>query len=214
MTGREVIRLLEFIAERLRDHQDELTALDNRVGDGDHGVTMVQGWTAVLAAVQPLPHGSPSEVLRTAGQAFLNAVGATVGPLYATAFLRTARAVDGQARLGADDAPRAFEAWVEGLHARGKAEVGDKTMMDVWIPAWEAFRAERPEDLQARLDAAVDAGGQGLQRTEAMAARKGRASRLAERSMGVADPGALSAYVILAAVRDWFEAHSGASVLR
>ncbi len=213
MTGRDVITLLELVAERLRDHQDELTALDNQVGDGDHGVTMVQGWSAILAAVQPLRNQPPSEVLRTAGQAFLNAVGATVGPLYATAFLRTAGAVDGKLSLGADDAGHAFEAWVEGLHARGKADVGEKTMMDVWIPAWEAFRAQRSEDLQTKLDAAVEAGWEGFQRTEAMAARKGRASRLAERSMGVADPGALSAYVILAAVGDWFKTRPGGMVL-
>ncbi len=213
MTAQEVIELLRFIAQRLRDHQDELTALDNQVGDGDHGVSMVQGFDAVLVATEPFADGTPSEVLRTAGQAFLNAVGATVGPLYATAFLRAAGAVDGHASLKVDDAGRAFQGWVEGLRARGKAEVGEKTMMDVWIPAWEAFATHRREGSRAGLEAAVVAGWQGFQRTEDMPARRGRASRLAERSLGVGDPGALSAYVMLAAAADWFKIRPGTTGL-
>ena len=143
-------------------------------------------------------------VFNTAAKSFLNAVGASSGPLYATAFLRAGAAVKGRPRLDLDAMVDIIAAMAKGIQDRGKGERGDKTMLDAWLPAAEAMAAARAErkDLGACLAAAVAAAEAGAEATKAMVAAKGRASRLGERAIGHMDPGAASAVVLLKAISD------------
>jgi dihydroxyacetone kinase-like protein len=132
---------------------------------------------------------------------FLNAVGSSVGPLYATAFLRGAAVLQGKTELEEEDVVQFWLAAVRGIQERGKAQVGDKTMLDSWIPAMEALQQARSEgkELLASLESAVSAGEAGMKSTAGLVSQKGRSSRLGERSAGHIDPGAASASLILTA---------------
>ncbi len=204
ITTKDLIAMFVGIAAAIEAEKGRLSELDGVIGDADHGVTMSIGFSAVNEALSRLDHGSadPATVLTTSAKAFLNAVGATSGPLYATAFIRAAAAIKGRAVLDRDAAVDMVTAMVKGIRDRGKADRGDKTMIDAWLPAAEAAEAARlaGRDLSECLDAALFAAQAGAEATKSMVASKGRASRLGERAIGHMDPGAASAVVILGAI--------------
>jgi len=193
------------IADAMSADRDRLCALDGIIGDADHGIAMELGFSAARDAVAALDTGStdPTTLLNTAAKSFLNAVGASSGPLYATAFMRGAAAVKGKTTLDEADMVAMFQAMAKGIQDRGKAETGEKTMMDAWAPAataaGEALAAGK--GLAGSLAAAVEAARAGAEATKAMIATKGRASRLGERSLGHMDPGAASAVTVIEAMR-------------
>ena len=199
-----LIAMFGAIAEAVEADKDRLCALDGAVGDGDHGIAMALGFNAAREAVSALDAGAadPSAVLNAAAKAFLNAVGASSGPLYATAFMRAAAAVKGKPHLNDADALAALAAMAKGIQDRGKAALGDKTMVDAWVPAAEAAVAaqEAGSRLGPAMNAAVDAARQGAEATKTMVAAKGRSSRLGDRSLGHLDPGAASAVVVIEAM--------------
>ena len=201
VTTRDLIGLFMRLDTALETDKDRLCQLDGTIGDGDHGVTMSIGFSAVAAALKGLDPDAaqPTAVFNTAAKSFLNAVGASSGPLYATAFMRAGAAVKECPVLGRDAMVSVIAAMAKGIQDRGKGEPGDKTMLDAWIPAAEAATAAaaQGQDLQACLDAAVAAAAAGAEATKAMVASKGRASRLGDRSLGHMDPGAASAVTIL-----------------
>ncbi|MGO9326593.1 MAG: dihydroxyacetone kinase subunit DhaL [Steroidobacteraceae bacterium] len=204
ITTKDLIAMFVGIASAIEAEKGRLSELDGVIGDADHGVTMSIGFSAVNEALGRLDHGSadPATVLSTSAKAFLNAVGATSGPLYASAFIRAAAAVKGRAVLDRDAVVNMVTAMVKGIRDRGKADRGDKTMIDAWLPAAEAVEAARlaGRDLSECLDAALFAAQAGAEATKSMVASKGRASRLGERAIGHMDPGAASAVVILGAI--------------
>lgn len=202
MTAKDVIELLCYVAEKMGAAKDELSGLDRDIGDGDHGLTMDIGWQAIKRAIGELDGPTLHEVFQTAGRTFLRAVGATVGPLYGGMFLAVAKVSQGKTCLTKDDVGVVFRTAVESLQKRGQAEIGDKTMMDVWLPALWAFENFKGEAMEAGF-AALTAGQKGLEHTKELEARKGRASRLGGRSVGHVDPGAQSAYILLEAVVMW-----------
>jgi dihydroxyacetone kinase len=177
--------LLLAYLEAVEREQDWLDRLDAVAGDGDHGATMVLGMRAVAAA-DPGEDATPAQTLRAAAEAFAS-VGGSIGPLWGTGLLRAARALD--AGGGPADA---LDAAVEGVRDRGGSEVGDKTLLDVMVPAAAAFRCSEGE-LATALVAGLDAARGGLRESAALPARRGRARRLVERSIGATDPGAASA---------------------
>jgi len=197
----DLLLMFRAIAAELEEQKDRLSELDGVVGDADHGVTMALGFAAVDEALHrgDLGAAEPSAVLNEAAKAFLNAVGASSGPLYATAFIRAGAAVKGAAALDRDAVVNMLAAMVKGIQDRGKAERGEKTMIDAWLPAVEAAQAARSagKDLAACLKDAVAAAEAGAEATKSMVASKGRASRLGERAIGHVDPGAASAVIIL-----------------
>ena len=199
-----LIAMFGAIAEAVEADKDRLCALDGAVGDGDHGIAMALGFNAAREAVSALDAGAadPSAVLNAAAKAFLNAVGASSGPLYATAFMRAAAAVKGKPHLNDADALAALAAMAKGVQDRGKAALGEKTMVDAWVPAAEAAAAaqEAGSRLGPAMSAAVDAARQGAEATKTMVAAKGRSSRLGDRSLGHLDPGAASAVVVIEAM--------------
>ena len=153
-----------------------------------------------------LDHMLPSEVFTSAASAFLNAVGASTGPLYATAFRRAAQALKEDERLSTADQAAIVEAMTAGIRERGKGQRGDKTMLDAWIPATEAAvnaRARAAGSLEM-WTSILEAAEAGANSTRSMVATRGRAARLGERSLGHIDPGAASAVIILRAMKETF----------
>ncbi|MFC3180794.1 dihydroxyacetone kinase subunit DhaL [Cypionkella sinensis] len=182
--------LFTALAARMAAERDALCALDGLIGDADHGIAMEQGMQAAARAVPNLP--TLQDQFNAAAKAFLNAVGASSGPLYATALMRAAKAAGPRAAMPRAETPALIAAMAEGIAHRGKAEPGQKTMLDAWAPAAEAARsgASWPEILIAAEN--------GADATANMQASLGRAARLGERSLGHKDPGAVSASMIIA----------------
>ncbi len=157
----------------------ELSRLDGAIGDADRGVTMAMGFEIVSRTLMVDSPDDPAGAFDAAARAFLDAVGASTGPIYATASMRAGAAVRGRASLGRDDVVRALAASAEAIADRGNAKPGEKTMLDAWAPAAEAAEhaASEGRDLRACLDAAVAAAEAGAEATKAMPATKGRAPR-------------------------------------
>ncbi len=200
-----LIAVFKAIGEAIEADKGRLSELDGVIGDADHGVTMSIGFTAVNEALAKLdPSADPTAIFNTAAKSFLNAVGASSGPLYGTAFMRAGAAVKGKAVVDRDALADCIQAMAKGMQDRGKAERGEKTMMDAWLPAADAAQAAkaRGDDTVACLEAAVAAAESGAEATKAMLATKGRASRLGERAIGHMDPGAASAVTILKAMTE------------
>lgn len=201
LTSERFIAMFRTLAERIEQEKGYLCELDGHIGDADHGIAMAQGFAAVRTALDAADASAitPTEVFNTAAKSFLNAVGASSGPLYATAFMRTGALLKGKAEAAAEDGPAVIEAMAKGIQERGKAEIGEKTMIDAWLPAAHAVADAReagkaPKDM---LQAAADAAQAGADGTKDMVASKGRSSRLGERSLGHMDPGAVSAAMIV-----------------
>ena len=186
-------------------NRNYLTALDAAIGDADHGVNMDRGFRAVTERLpEAAAAGDAGALFRAVGMTLLSTVGGASGPLYGTFFVRLGGACDGKAALSLSEWSAAFDAGVEGVRFRGRAEPGDKTMIDALLPARDALRAaveEGAEPPQA-LAAAAAAAEEGMRATTPLVARKGRASYLGERSAGNQDPGATSAYLLLKAAAD------------
>jgi dihydroxyacetone kinase-like protein len=197
------------IAEAMAREKDRLCELDGVIGDADHGIAMELGFSAAAKAVSELDSTTvdPTLVFNTAAKSFLNAVGASSGPLYATALMRAGAVTKGKPSLNDDDdMVEVFAAFAKGIQDRGKAELGEKTMVDAWAPAAAACRAARDQGLPLAecFTAGLKAGEAGAEATKGMIAAKGRSSRLGERALGHIDPGAASAVVIISCFKDHF----------
>lgn len=191
---------IKAAAEVISEHRTELIDLDRAIGDADHGENMDRGFSAVVKKLADTSVSSPADVFKLVAATLMSTVGGAAGPLYGTAFLRAAKAA-GQAgdSLDATAIAAILEAALGGVVARGRAEVGEKTMVDAWSPAVSAAQqaaAQESTPAQA-LRAAADAAAQGAEDTIALRASKGRASYLGERSEGHMDPGARSSALIL-----------------
>lgn len=196
--------MLVVIADAIEADKDRLCGLDGAIGDADHGIAMELGFSAIRKTVEELDASAdPTTVLNMAAKSFLNAVGASSGPLYATAFMRGAAAVKGKTVLDGADIVAMLQAMATGIQDRGKAEIGDKTMVDAWLPAAQAAAAAHADGggLAGAMAAAVEAARKGAEATRDMIAQKGRSSRLGERALGHIDPGAASAVTIIEAMQ-------------
>ncbi|MCG6901301.1 MAG: dihydroxyacetone kinase subunit L [Rhodobacter sp.] len=200
-TGDDIRAMLLAVADTMQANRDALCRLDGVIGDADHGIAMAGGFRAVAEALSETAGATPAEVLNIAAKSFLNAVGASSGPLYATGFMRAAAAVKGKDSLADSDAATLIAAMAEGIAHRGKAGPGDKTMLDAWGPAAEAASAHQGGFAET-FAIAADAAEAGAEATALMQARLGRAARLGARSVGHKDPGAASAALMLRAMAD------------
>lgn len=201
---RRLIAMFEAISAAVETEKDHLSELDGAIGDADHGTTMSLGFLAVKAELAKLDAGSvqPADVMATAASAFLNAVGASTGPLYATAFRRSAQAIAGAETLNLATIAAMIDAIGSGMRERGKGQRGDKTMLDAWLPAADAaaLAVAEGKTSAAFWSDVVAAAEAGANATRSMVAAKGRAARVRERSLGHVDPGAASAVVIIRAM--------------
>jgi phosphoenolpyruvate---glycerone phosphotransferase subunit DhaL len=205
----DVVRWIRAFAASVEANKQYLTQLDAAIGDGDHGINTSRGMTAVLGKVDSA--GGEQDIgalLKTVGMTLVSTVGGAGGPLYGTLFLQMGNSVSGKSELGADDWAGALEAAIAGVEARGKAEPGDKTMIDALVPARDALKTAVTEGatFAEALERSADAAEQGMRDTIPLVARKGRASYLGERSAGHQDPGATSSHLLLkSAAASWAE---------
>ncbi|WP_277024690.1 MULTISPECIES: dihydroxyacetone kinase subunit DhaL [Paracoccus] len=201
--------LFRSLAERMAAEQSYLAELDGEIGDADHGVAMAGGFGAAARALFEADGGGQTlaQGLSLAASTLLNAVGATTGPLYASALLRAGQALGDEDRVPFDRLPGVVIAMAEGIAARGHGRPGDKTMVDAWSPAAHAARAGLAAGMAPAqiLRQAAHAASEGAQATRAMMAARGRAARLGPRSIGHLDPGAVSAAALLDCLASWAE---------
>jgi phosphoenolpyruvate---glycerone phosphotransferase subunit DhaL len=195
--------LVKAAAEQVIARAAELTALDQAIGDGDHGTNMKRGFEAVLGKLDAIGAQPLDEAFKTIGKTLVMTVGGASGPLYGSFFLAAGEALS-QSKQLPDDLAEVFGSAVGAVSARGRSQPGEKTMLDVLVPVLETLRTEagRP-DLIARVRSTAH---EAADRTAPMQATKGRASYLGPRSVGHVDPGARSSCLLLHAVCDTLEA--------
>jgi phosphoenolpyruvate---glycerone phosphotransferase subunit DhaL len=205
VTTQDLVTFVTAYADVIAGNRAYLIELDAAIGDADHGENLDRGMKAALVSLADTPNDeAPAEVLRRVATALVSKVGGAAGPLYGTAFLRAAGVLRGKRELEAADVVAAIRAGLDGVVTRGKAEVGDKTMVDAWEPAARVAEAAVSDGnpLGAVLSAAADAAEEGMRSTVALVARKGRASYLGERSAGHQDPGATSTAMLFRTMAD------------
>lgn len=209
-TAKDVTAALRAGAAVVAEHRDELIQLDREIGDADHGENMERGFRAVVDKLDTSAPETPGAALKLAASVLISTVGGASGPLYGTALLRAASAAGDAEELDAATVAKLLRAGVDGVVARGKAELGDKTMIDALSPAADAARdvADSEDDGVKALAVGAEAAHEGARGTEPMVARKGRASYLGERSAGHIDPGARSTALLLSAFADSARARS------
>lgn len=199
MTREDSLRWLERIADVLHENATYLTQLDSAIGDADHGVNMDRGFKAVRDKFPGMDTMDISTQFKTVGMTLVSTVGGAGGPLYGTAFLRASAAVAGKQDLTSADIVAMLEAFLGGIVARGKAQPGEKTMVDALTPAVAAAKQALQENASPKdlAISASQAAEEGMKATIPLLATKGRASYLGERSIGHQDPGATSSWLIL-----------------
>jgi phosphoenolpyruvate---glycerone phosphotransferase subunit DhaL len=186
------------MAAAMEENRRYLTKLDSEIGDGDHGNNMNRGFQTVLERLEDADPATPADVLKAVSMALISKVGGAAGPLYGTAFLRASTALSDKEDISAEDAAAAIEAALGGIKQRGKAEVGDKTIVDALAPAVEAAKETAGEgSVAAVFRSAAGAAKEGAESTVPLTARRGRASYLGARAAGHQDPGATSTYLLL-----------------
>jgi dihydroxyacetone kinase-like protein len=204
VSKQDVLRWLDASQKVFAENRQQLTDLDSAVGDGDFGISLDRGFTAVQAALSANPPADPRSVFQSVANVLIRTMGGTSGPLLGTFFLRAGAACAGKSELAPADVVALFQAGVDGIQQRGKAALGDKTMLDALIPAVEAMRGalEAGSNLSDILNRGAAAAESGMQATKNMQARKGRGSYLGDRSVGHQDPGATGAYLLVKAAAE------------
>jgi phosphoenolpyruvate---glycerone phosphotransferase subunit DhaL len=204
----DVLAWVKAYASTIAENRDQLTKLDSAIGDADHGINMHRGMSAVLAKLDGLEDEDVGMLLKTVGMALISSVGGAGGPLYGTLFLQMGTATAGKSELSAEDWQAALDAALAGVQMRGKAEPGDKTMVDALKPARDALAKALSEgaELAVALRRSAQAAEEGMRATIPLVARKGRASYLGERSAGHQDPGATSSYMLVKTAADTWTA--------
>lgn len=203
-TKEQIVQWLKNLAEVLIENKEYLTQLDAAIGDADHGINMKRGFDRVMEKLPTVADQDIGSILKTTGMTLISSVGGASGPLYGTFFMRGGMAAAAKEELTGEDLAALLQAGVDGIIQRGRAQPGDKTMVDAWLPALEAMKdsLDEDDDTIVALEAAVEAAEQGMQDTIPLQAKKGRASYLGERSIGHQDPGATSSYLMLKSLLD------------
>ncbi|MDG4947998.1 dihydroxyacetone kinase subunit DhaL [Actinobacillus equuli subsp. haemolyticus] len=201
ISKQQILQWLENCNQVMTEQRDFLTQLDTEIGDGDHGLNMQRGFSKALEKVATVSDKDIGTILKTVGMTLLSQVGGASGPLYGTLFIKGSQVANGKEQLTFEELISIFKAGVEGIVARGRAELGDKTMCDVWLPLLdELAQADHTQPEAVLLDQAVEKAKNFANATVPMMAKKGRASYLGERSIGHADPGATSSYYLIKAL--------------
>ena len=199
MNKEEVIKIICAISDKIDEEKDFLTQLDNDIADGDHGINLAKGFAAVKEMIQDSSQDDIGVLFKNTGMKLVTTVGGAAGPLYGTAFLRAANIMNGKNEITINDFVTCLDAAIEGVQFRGKAIQGEKTMLDAMIPAIKEIKksVENGNDTKTALSNGVKAAFDGVEYTKTIAATKGRASYIGERSIGHQDPGATSFSFIL-----------------
>ena len=204
VSNAKLIEMIKVIAAKIEEEKLFLTELDNVIADGDHGINMARGFGKVLEKLPTVEGKDVGTILKTVGMTLVSTVGGAAGPLYGTAFMQAGMAAAGKEEVGMEDLFAMLEKAIAGIMMRGKSTTGEKTMLDSICPALEAMKAEYAAsgDAKAALAAGVKAAEDGIEYTKTIAATKGRASYIGERSIGHQDPGATSFTMMLTIISD------------
>ena len=204
VTRDDVIAWLNNCGQVLAENKDYLTQLDSDIGDADHGANMDRGFKAALTKLPSVADKDIGTLFKSIGMTLVSTVGGAGGPLYGTFFMQAGAASANKLELSAADWAAALESAINGVIARGKASLGDKTMVDALMPALNALKQAVADgvDMGDALRRSAAAAEQGMKDTIPLVAKKGRASYLGERSAGHQDPGATSSYMILKTAAD------------
>jgi len=178
---------------KLQANKEYLTDLDQAIGDGDHGINMARGFNEVVKKINDTEeYAAVSDVIKDVAMTVISKVGGAAGPLYGTAFLKMSVALKEEKFVDQQVFTEALVAGLEGIKQRGKVEVGEKTLLDIWYPVTELFREDNDVDADALIEVAESA----MNNTKETLATKGRAAYLKERSIGHIDPGSASSYYL------------------
>jgi len=203
ISKQQILQWLENCNQVMSEQRDFLTQLDTEIGDGDHGLNMQRGFSKALEKVATVNDKDIGTILKTVGMTLLSQVGGASGPLYGTLFIKGSQVANGKEQLTFEELVSVFKTGVDGIVARGRAELGDKTMCDVWLPLLdELAQADQSQPEAILLKQAVKKAENFANATVPMIAKKGRASYLGERSVGHADPGATSSYYLIKALAE------------
>ncbi len=207
----QVTDWIRAFAAVIAENREYLTELDSAIGDADHGINMNRGMQAVVGKLDAGPQTDVGALLKTVGMTLVSTVGGASGPLYGTLFLQMGSSAAGKSELSAEDWSAALSAGLTGVRNRGKAEPGDKTMIDALTPGLDALNAALAEGatVNEALQRSAAAAHSGMEATIPLVARKGRASYLGERSANHQDPGATSSWLLLRTAAETFTAKDG-----
>lgn len=199
MNIEQIIKTLHDINTKINEEKDYLTQLDNEIGDGDHGINLARGFSAVDEMLQTSTYDDVGTLLKNVAMKLISVVGGSAGPLYGTAFLRASSITTNKTQLNIEDFINCMDVAIEGVKFRGKSTQGEKTMLDAMIPALNQMKQDYANNLSSKdiLNNAVKAAYDGVEYTKTIIATKGRASYIGERSIGHQDPGATSFTYIL-----------------
>jgi len=199
ITKHQVVQWVQDFATQIEQNKDYLTELDAAIGDADHGINMERGFKKVMSQLSSVADKDIGSILKSVSMTLISSVGGASGPLYGTFFLRASTVAVDKQELTDEEIVGLLQAGLDGVLQRGKAQLGDKTMVDVLSPSVDTFAQAVGEgkNTLAAMQEAVVAAEQAMKDTIPMLARKGRASYLGERSVGHQDPGATSAYLML-----------------
>jgi dihydroxyacetone kinase-like protein len=197
-----VLKWIRELASQIREQRDYLTQLDAAIGDADHGINMDRGLSQAISVLPDAQGRTPGEILQAVGRTIINTVGGAAGPLFGGGLRSAGKRLGDRPTFDAEDLLAAMRAGLESIQALGAASVGDKTIVDAYVPALEAFERElrAGRDLASATARAREAAEEGMRSTIPLQARKGRASYLGPRSVGHQDPGATSTALLFAAL--------------
>jgi dihydroxyacetone kinase-like protein len=199
----KVKKMLEGIVDVLREKKEYLNRLDAEIGDGDHGRTVFEVFEKGLDKIKLEKKDSDvGNLLREVGRTIAFSGGAATGPLFGTAFIEAGKIIEGKKEIKLEDWSRSVKAAEEGIKKRGRAQVGEKTMLDTIHSVSESLQRsiDQKESLEKALIRAEKAAREGMEFTKDIVSRRGRSSRLGERTKGHLDPGAASSYYILKSI--------------
>ena len=200
----ELLRIIKKVSEKIIETKDYLTELDREIGDGDHGVNLARGFEKVEKELSSMEAIQPFEVFNKIAMLLISNVGGASGALYGTALMKGAAYLKTKEEITPEIIAETWNEMIKGIEMRGKAVLGEKTMLDTQIPAYEAFKikADTGANIRECFEFAELKAKSGMESTKDIAATKGRASYLGERSIGHLDPGAVSSYLIIKTVND------------
>ena len=204
MTLEQIVNWLRMVSKLMEEEKDHLTQLDADIGDGDHGINMDRGFKKVASQLTSFQDKDIGRIMQETGMTLVSSVGGASGPLYGTFFIRAASVASGKKEVTLAELSSLLKAGLSGVMARGRAERGEKTMVDALTPAVDTLQqaAQEGKGIKEALKEALFAAEEGMKSTIPMIAKKGRASYLGERSIGHQDPGATSSYLIFKALHD------------
>ncbi len=205
LTGKDVKAIFALLKVRMAENKERLISLDGATGDGDLGLTMSTGFAKAAEVLDASTETGPGKLFRIAGEAIANGAPSTMGTLVASGFMRAGKAIAAADRIGLPEMAQIFEAFAEGIMARGKAKVGEKTVLDVIYPAAQALKSASLDggDLAGGLRLASEAAARGFEESKQLAALHGRAAYYGEQTIGKPDPGAAAGVLIVAAFADY-----------